>query len=96
MFTNETRWGIFTAANNVSQSHAIDSPSGGLVEGLSGGVVAVAFLIGIIIAVRKNLAFVQGVLEQILSILTLILNAMRKWLPTTPPPPLQTLPPPEI
>ena len=87
MFTNETRWGIFTAANNVSQSHATDSPSGGLVEGLSGGVVAVAFLIGIIIAVRKQLEFVQGVLERIQLSLTLIVNAIRKWIPTTPPPP---------
>ena len=94
MFTNETRWGIFTAANNVSQSHATDSPSGGLVEGLSGGVVAVAFLIGIIIAVRKYLEVVQGVLERLLSILTLIVNAMRNWLPTTPPPPPPNAPTP--
>ena len=86
MFANATFWDIFTAAKNVSESHAIDSP-GGLVEGLSGGVVAIAVLIGIIIAVRKKLEFVQGVLGQIQLSLTLILNAMRKWLPSTPPPP---------
>ena len=94
MFSNETFWNTFTAASDVGQNHDSDPPSGGLVEGLSGGVVAVAVLIGIIIAVRKNLAFVQGVLEQILSILTLILNAMRKWLPTTPPPPPPNAPTP--
>ena len=71
----------------MSESHAIDSPGGGLVEGVSGGVVAIAVLIGIIIAVRKRLEFVQGVLGQIQLSLTLILNAMRKWLPSTPPPP---------
>ena len=86
MFSNVTRWDILSAAKNVTQTHAIDSP-GGLVEGLSGGVVAIAVLIGIIIAVRKKLEFVQGVLGQFQLILTLILNAMRKWLPTTPPPP---------
>ena len=87
MFANTTFWDIFTAANNGSQPHAVDSPTGGLVEGLSGGGVAIAFLIGIIIAVRKQLEFVQGVLERIQLSLTLIVNAIRKWLPTTPPPP---------
>ena len=87
MFANVTRWDILSAAKNVTQSHAIDSPDGGLVEGVSGGVVAIAVLIGIIIAVRKKLEFVQGVLGQIQLALTLIVNAIRKWLPTTPPPP---------
>ena len=86
MFTNETRWDVFTAANNVTQSHAVDSPTVGLVEGVSGAAV-VAVLIGIIIAVRKNLVAVQGVLERLQIILTMILNAMRKRLPTTNPPP---------
>ena len=86
MFTNETRWDIFTAVNNVSRSHDIDSPSTGLVEGLSGAAVVV-FLIGIIIAVRKYLEAVQGVLGQLQVILTLIINAIRKRLPTTNPPP---------
>ena len=86
MFTNESRWDIFTAANNVTQSHAVDSPTAGLVEGVSGAAV-VAILIGIIIAVRKNLVAVQGVLERLQIILTVTLNAMRKWLPTTNPPP---------
>ena len=87
MFANVTRWDILSAAKKVNQTHAFDSPEGGLVEGLSGGVVAIAVLIGIIIAVRKKLEFIQGVLGQFQLILTLILNAMRKWLPTTPPPP---------
>ena len=87
MFTNVTRFDILSAANNVNRTHAVDSPSGGLVEGVSGGVVAIAVLIGIIIAVRKKLEFVQGVLGQIQLALTLIVNAIRKWLPTTPPPP---------
>ena len=87
MFANVTRWDILSAAKKVNQTHALDSPEGGLVEGLSGGVVAIALLIGIIIAVRKKLEFVQSVIEQIQLSLTLIMNAMRKWLPTTPPPP---------
>ena len=96
MFSNVTGWDLLTAAKNGSQVHADGSPTGGLVEGLSGGVVAIAVLIGIIIAVRKKLEFVQGVLERILASLTLIVNAMGKWLPTTPPPPLQRPPPPKI
>ena len=87
MFSNVTRFDFLSAANNVSRTHAVDPPSGGFVEGLSGGVVAIAVLIGIMIAVRKRLEFVQGVLERILVSLTLIVNAMRKWLPNTPPPP---------
>ena len=87
MFTNVTRFDILSAAKNVSRTHAVDPPSGGLVEGLSGGVVAIALLIGIIIAVRKKLEFAQSVIEQIQLSLTLIMNAIRKWLPTTPPPP---------
>ena len=87
MFSNVTRWDLLTAAKNVSQMHADGSPTGGLVEGLSGGVVAIAVLIGIAIAVRKNLEALQGVLERLQIILTVIANAVRKWLPTTPPPP---------
>ena len=87
MFSNVTRFDILSAANNVSRTHAVDPPSGGLVEGLSGGVVAIAVLIGIAIAVRKNLEALQGVLERLQIILTVIANAVRKWLPTTPPPP---------
>ena len=94
MFTNETRWDIFTAVNNVSRSHDIDSPSTGLVEGLSGAAVVV-FLIGIIIAVRKYLEAVQGVLGQLQVILTLIINAIRKRLPTTNPPPPPNQPGPQ-
>ena len=87
MFSNVTRWDLLTAAKNGSQMHADGSPTGGLVEGLSGGVVAIAVLIGIAIAVRKNLEALQGVLERLQIILTVIANAVRKWLPTTPPPP---------
>ena len=71
----------------MSRPHAVDPPSSGLVEGLSGGVVAIAVLIGIAIAVRKNLELLQGVLERFQILLTVIANAVRKWLPTTPPPP---------
>ena len=92
MFSNDTFWDIFTAANNVSRSHAIDSPMAGLVEGLSGMAVVVAFLIGIIIAVRKNLEVFQGVLENLQVILTEIVNAIRKKVTTTNPP----LPPNEL
>ena len=87
MFTNVTRFDILSAAKKVNQTHALDSPAGGLVEGLSGGVVAIAVLIGIAIAVRKNLELLQGVLERFQILLTVIANAVRKWLPTTPPPP---------
>ena len=87
MFSNVTRWDLLTAAKNGSQSHADGSPTGGLVEGVSGGVVAIAVLIGIAIAVRKNLELLQGVLERFQILLTVIANAVRKWLPTTPPPP---------
>ena len=87
MFSNVTRWNILEAAKNVSQIHDSDPPTGGLVEGLSGVVVGVALLIGIAIAVRKNLELIRGVLEQLQIILTPITNAVRKWVPTTPPPP---------
>ena len=86
MFSNETFWNIFTAGNNVSRSHAIDSPMAGLVEGLSGMAVVVVLLIGIIIAVRKNLEVFQGVLENLQEILTAIVNAIRKRVTTTNPP----------
>ena len=86
MFSNSTFWNILTAAKNVSQSHAIDPPTAGLVEGLSGLAVVVILLIGIIIAVRKNLEAFQGVLENLQVILTAIVNAIRKRVTTTNPP----------
>ena len=49
--------------------------------------VGIALLIGIAIAVRKNLGLLQGVLERTQIPLTAIANAVRKWTPTTPPPP---------
>ena len=87
MFANVTRWDILSAAKNVSQIHDSDPPTGGLVEGLSGVAVGIALLIGIAIAVRKNLELIRGVLGQLQIILTSITNAVRKWAPTTPPPP---------
>ena len=87
MFSNESRWDVLEVAKEVTKNHDSESLPGGLVEGLSGVAVGIALLIGIAIAVRKNLELVQGVLERFLVILTLIANAMRKWVPTTPPPP---------
>ena len=87
MYSNFTKWDILTAANDVARSHDSDPPTPGLIEGVSGAAVAVVFLIGIVIAVRKYLETVQVVLERFLSVLTMITNAIRKRLPTTTPPP---------
>ena len=87
MFTNFTKWDVLTAADEVARSHDSDPPTPGLIEGVSGAAVAVVFLIGLAIAVRKNLEAVQVVLERLLSILTMIASAIRKRLPTTTPPP---------
>ena len=94
MFANATFWDIFSAAKNVSETHDFDSPTAGLIEGLSGAAVFIAVLIGITIAVRKNLEAVQVVLGQLQDILTLIVNAMRNRLhtPNPPPPPTETGP----
>ena len=87
MFSNYTKWDVLTAANDVARNHDSDPPTPGLIEGVSGAAVAVVFLIGLAIAVRKNLEAVQVVLERLLSILTMIASAIRKRLPTTTPPP---------
>ena len=87
MFSNYTKWDVLTAANDVARSHDSDPPTPGLIEGVSGAAVAVVFLIGIVIAVRKYLETVQVVLERFLSVLTMIANAIRKRLPSTTPPP---------
>ena len=88
MYLNVSTWETFsTAANDAAESHATQPQTAGLVEGVSGAAVGVLFLIGIMIAVRKNLETVQGVLEQLRILLTMAVNAMRKWLPTTNPPP---------
>ena len=87
MFLNVSSWETFSAANDAAQDHVIESQTAGLVEGVSGAAVGALFLIGIIVAVKKNLEAVQGVLEQLRVFLTLTVNAMRKWLPTTNPPP---------
>ena len=84
---NASAFDIFSATKDVGQSHDSDSPTTGLIEGLSGAAVGFLFIIGIIIAVRKNLEAVQVVLERTRDILTLILNAMRKRLTANPPPP---------
>ena len=92
MFTNFTKWDVLTAASEVERSHNSDPPTPGLIEGLSGAAVVAVLLIGIVIAVRKNLEAFRIVIEQLQDILTMIANAMRKWLPTTapPPPPIET------
>ena len=84
---NTSVFDFFPAAKDVGQSHDSDSPTTGLIEGLSGAAVGIFFLIGIIIAVRRNLEAVQVVLEQVQELLTMILNAMRKRLTANPPPP---------
>ena len=84
---NTSVFDIFSAAKDVGQSHDSDSPTTGLIEGVSGAAVGIFFLIGIIIAVRRNLEAVQVVLEQVQELLTMILNAMRKRLTANPPPP---------
>ena len=84
---NTSVFDILSAAKDVGQSHDSDSPMTGLIEGVSGAAVGIAFLIGIIVAVRKNLEAVQVVLEQLREILTMTLSAMRKRLTANPPPP---------
>ena len=86
MFTNVTRFDILSAAKKVNQTHALDAPMAGLIEGLSGVAVVVILLIGIIIAVRKNLEVFQGVLENLQVILTAIVNAIRRKVTTVNPP----------
>ena len=88
MYLNVSTWETFSAANDAAEMHAIQPQTAGLVEGLSGAAVGLAFLIGIMIAVRKYLETVQGVLEQLRIFLMVAVNAMRKLIPTaTPPPP---------
>ena len=87
MYANYSSWDIFTAATDVGTTPESDPPTPGLIEGVSGAAVAVVFLIGIAIAVRKYLENVQIVLGRVLSVLTVIANAIRKLLPTTTPPP---------
>ena len=84
---NTSVFDILSAAKDVGQSHDSDSPTTGLIEGVSGAAVGVVFLIGIIVAVRKNLETIQVVLEQIQELLTVTLNALRKRLTANPPPP---------
>ena len=71
----------------MGKSHDSDPPMAGLVEGLSGLAVVAVFIIGIAIAVRRNLEATRVVLERLLDILTVIANAIRKRFPTTNPPP---------
>ena len=87
MYANLSNWDIFTAATDVGTTPESDPPIPGLIEGLSGAAVVIALLIGIAIAVRKNLEAVQVILERLLSLLTVIANAIRKRFPTTTPPP---------
>ena len=84
---NVSAFDIFSATKDVVQDHDSEPLTTGLVEGVSGAAVGVVFLIGIIIAVRKNLEAIQGVLEQLQELLTVILNALRKRLTAYPPPP---------
>ena len=84
---NASAFDIFSATTDVVQDHDPEPPTTGLIEGVSGAAVGVVFLIGIIVAVRKNLEAIQGVLETTQELLTVILNAIRKRLTATPPPP---------
>ena len=84
---NTSVFDIFSATKEVVQSHDSEPPTAGLIEGVSGAAVGIVLLIGIIVAVRKNLEAVQVVLEQLREILTITLNAMRKRLTANPPPP---------
>ena len=92
MFLNVSSWETFSAATDAAEAHALEPQTAGLVEGVSGGAVGLLFLIGIMIAVKRNLETVQGVLEQLRISLTLIVNAMRKWFPTANPLPLPSEP----
>ena len=87
MYLNVSSWETFSAATDAAEAHALEPQTAGLVEGVSGAAVGVLFFIGIIVAVKKNLEIVQGVLEQLQTFLTVTVNAMRKWLPTANPPP---------
>ena len=88
MYLNVSTWETFsTAANDAAESHATQPQTAGLVEGVSGAAVGLLLLIGIMIAVRKNLETVQGVLEQLRILLMVAVNAIRKWIPTANPPP---------
>ena len=88
MYFNVSSWETFSAANDAAESHATQPQTAGLVEGVSGAAVGLLLLIGIMIAVRKYLETVQGVLEQLRIFLMVAVNAMRKLIPTaTPPPP---------
>ena len=84
---NASAFDIFSATKDVVQDHDSEPLTTGLIEGLSGAAVGFLFIIGIIIAVRKNLESIQGVLETIQELLTVILNAIRKRLTAHPPPP---------
>ena len=81
MYTNLTIWDTFQAANDVGKTPESDPPVPGLIEGLSGAAVVIVVLIGFAIALRKNLELVQVILERLLSILTVIANAIRKRFP---------------
>ena len=84
---NTSAFDIFSATTDVVQDHDPEPPTTGLVEGVSGAAVGIALLIGIAVAVRRNLEAVRIVLERLQDILTVIANAMGKWLPTAHPPP---------
>ena len=84
---NTSVFDIFSAAKDVDQSHGSDSPTAGLIEGVSGAAVGMVFLIGLIVAVRKNLEAVQVILEQLRELLTVTLSAIRKRILTANPPP---------
>ena len=93
---NTSAFDIFSATTDVVQDHDPEPPTTGLVEGVSGAAVGIALLIGIAVAVRRNLEAVRIVLERLQDILTVIANAMGKWLPTAHPPLLQMNPVKEI
>ena len=82
---NASAFDIFSATKDVVQDHDSEPLTTGLIEGLSGTAVGIVFLIGIIIAVRKNLEAIQGVLETTQELLTVMLNAIRKRLTAYPP-----------
>ena len=84
---NISSFDIFSATKEVVQSHNSEPPTAGLIEGVSGAAVGIVFIIGLIVAMRKNLEAVQVVLEQLREILTITLSAMRKRLTANPPPP---------
>ena len=96
MYLNVSTWETFSiAANDAAENHATQPQTAGLVEGVSGAAVGLLLLIGIMIAVRKNLETVQGVLEQLRILLTVAVNAIRKWIPTANPLPPSNEPGPQ-